>query len=224
MITSYRTELAGILSALYLLHALSEFTGTPITTKQHLYCDNSAAVARANKSIDPGVTTCLTADYDLAKEIEVVKSKGINLHMEWVKAHQDNSTPVELLPLEAQLNVIADADVTAFRINTPPSLTPTATPIQFTSTRASIAINTTVSTSNLQQWIRDNYLCSDISRYIQRKTGLTTAQMEEIEWDCLGNALECQKLHTQVRLIKFMHNWLNTGTQKQRFYKDAVSD
>eukprot|EP00957_Ditylum_brightwellii_P104288 7943847-Ditylum_brightwellii.AAC.1 len=76
MTTTYRTELTGILLALYLLHALSDFTGTPITTKQYLYYNNSAAVVRANKSIDPGVTTCLTADYDLAKEIEVVKSKG----------------------------------------------------------------------------------------------------------------------------------------------------
>eukprot|EP00957_Ditylum_brightwellii_P148949 11340246-Ditylum_brightwellii.AAC.1 len=40
----------------------------------------------------------------------------------------------------------------------------------------------------------------------------------------MGSALECQKLHTQARLIKFMHNWLNTGTQKQRFYKDSVDN
>eukprot|EP00957_Ditylum_brightwellii_P027408 2072258-Ditylum_brightwellii.AAC.1 len=108
-------------------------------------------------------------------------------------------------------------------MNTPPSLTPTANPLQFRSTKASITINNTVITSNLQQWIRNNCLCSDISRYIQRKTGLTNAQMEEIEWDRLGNALERQKLHTQIQLIKFMHNWLNTGMQKQKFYKDAVA-
>eukprot|EP00957_Ditylum_brightwellii_P128895 9832001-Ditylum_brightwellii.AAC.1 len=48
--------------------------------------------------------------------------------------------------------------------------------------------------------------------------------MEEIEWDCMGSALECQKLHTQTRLIKFMHNWLNIGTQKQKFYEDAVAE
>eukprot|EP00957_Ditylum_brightwellii_P203016 15332874-Ditylum_brightwellii.AAC.1 len=48
--------------------------------------------------------------------------------------------------------------------------------------------------------------------------------MEEIDWESLGAALESQKLHTQIRLIKFMHNWLNTGMQKQKFYKDAVAD
>eukprot|EP00957_Ditylum_brightwellii_P199636 15219045-Ditylum_brightwellii.AAC.1 len=68
---------------MYLLHALSDFLGTAITTKQSIYCDNAAAVNRANKPINPGMTTCLTADYDLAKEIEVVKSKGVDLRMEW---------------------------------------------------------------------------------------------------------------------------------------------
>eukprot|EP00957_Ditylum_brightwellii_P003726 282977-Ditylum_brightwellii.AAC.1 len=103
--------------------------------------------------------------------------------MEWVKAHQDKKTPVDLLSLDAQLNVKADADVTEFCMNPPPHLTPTASPLQFQSTKASITINNTVITLNLQQWIRDNYLCSDISQYIQRKTGLTIAQRDKIEWN-----------------------------------------
>eukprot|EP00957_Ditylum_brightwellii_P119645 9128541-Ditylum_brightwellii.AAC.1 len=170
MMSSYRTELTNILSALYLLHALSDYSGIHITTRQLLYCDNAAAVSRANKIIDPGIMACMTADYNLVKEIEVVKSKGLDLHMEWVKAHQDKKTLVDLLSLKAQLNVKADADVTEFRMNPPPHLTPTASPLQFWSTKASITINNTVITSNLQQWIRDNYLGSNISQYIQRKT------------------------------------------------------
>eukprot|EP00957_Ditylum_brightwellii_P025993 1964898-Ditylum_brightwellii.AAC.1 len=46
--------------------------------------------------------------------------------------------------------------------------------------------------------------------------------MDEIDWDNLGKALAAQKLNTQIQIIKFMHNWLNTSTQKQEFYKDAV--
>eukprot|EP00957_Ditylum_brightwellii_P040534 3067643-Ditylum_brightwellii.AAC.1 len=83
MMSSYRTELTGILSALYLLHALSDYLGIHITTRQILHCDNAAAVSRANKTINPGITVYMTADYSLVKEIEVVKSKGLDLHMEW---------------------------------------------------------------------------------------------------------------------------------------------
>eukprot|EP00957_Ditylum_brightwellii_P197350 15035632-Ditylum_brightwellii.AAC.1 len=96
MMSSYRTELTGILSALYLLHILPDYSGIHITTRQILYCDNAAAVSRANKTIDPGITAHMTADYDLVKEIEVVKSKCLDLHMAWVKAHQDEKTPIDL--------------------------------------------------------------------------------------------------------------------------------
>eukprot|EP00957_Ditylum_brightwellii_P000632 49293-Ditylum_brightwellii.AAC.2 len=48
--------------------------------------------------------------------------------------------------------------------------------------------------------------------------------MEAIDWERLGVTLRHQILHTQIWLIKFMHNWLNTGTQKQRFHEEAVAD
>eukprot|EP00957_Ditylum_brightwellii_P009194 695497-Ditylum_brightwellii.AAC.1 len=48
--------------------------------------------------------------------------------------------------------------------------------------------------------------------------------MDDIDWDRLDMALEHQTLHTQIQLIKFMHNWLNTGSQKQKFHEDAVAD
>eukprot|EP00957_Ditylum_brightwellii_P027079 2047442-Ditylum_brightwellii.AAC.1 len=48
--------------------------------------------------------------------------------------------------------------------------------------------------------------------------------MELIDRSNLGTAYERQQLHTKVCLTKFMHNWLNTGYQKQIFHKDAVSD
>eukprot|EP00957_Ditylum_brightwellii_P176507 13442382-Ditylum_brightwellii.AAC.1 len=43
-----------------------------------------------------------------------------------------------------------------------------------------------------------------------------------IDWDNLGQSLESQKLHIQIRLVKFMNVWLNTGTQKRKFYEEAV--
>eukprot|EP00957_Ditylum_brightwellii_P093090 7087419-Ditylum_brightwellii.AAC.1 len=72
-------------------------------------------------------------------------------------------------------------------------------PLKFTSTRATLIINNITVMSNLHKIIRDNYLCSDMSRYIQRRTGLISAQMEEIDWDSLGAALESQKTaHTNL--------------------------
>eukprot|EP00957_Ditylum_brightwellii_P122055 9308489-Ditylum_brightwellii.AAC.1 len=101
----------------------------------------------------------------------------------WVKAHQDKKTAVDYLLLDAQLNVCTDADVTSFCLHTPPHLQPSLPPISHQSTKAIIEINNTVITANLQQWIQDNYLCSDILRYIQTQTRLTTTQMDAINWE-----------------------------------------
>eukprot|EP00957_Ditylum_brightwellii_P186314 14185611-Ditylum_brightwellii.AAC.1 len=45
----------------------------------------------------------------------------------WVKAHQDNIKQANNLKLDAHLNVLADADINAFRINTPHNLSPIQT-------------------------------------------------------------------------------------------------
>eukprot|EP00957_Ditylum_brightwellii_P113598 8660665-Ditylum_brightwellii.AAC.1 len=48
--------------------------------------------------------------------------------------------------------------------------------------------------------------------------------MNMIDWNNLGCALECQHLHNKDRLVKFMHNWLNTGSQKKKIDENAVDD
>eukprot|EP00957_Ditylum_brightwellii_P062929 4775389-Ditylum_brightwellii.AAC.1 len=45
LMTSYCTELAGILAAVYLLRALSSYSQTQITKKQTILCDNKAAIS-----------------------------------------------------------------------------------------------------------------------------------------------------------------------------------
>eukprot|EP00957_Ditylum_brightwellii_P193041 14698547-Ditylum_brightwellii.AAC.1 len=132
--TSYQTELTGILSALYLLHVLLSYSHIPVTTKQALHCNNTAAVSQVNIPVPPGIKHYIAADYDIVKEIKVVMNSGINMHAEWVKAHQDNKTSIQSLPLEAQLNVQADANVTSFRLNTPTHLQPSQIPLQLNST------------------------------------------------------------------------------------------
>eukprot|EP00957_Ditylum_brightwellii_P113641 8664092-Ditylum_brightwellii.AAC.1 len=48
--------------------------------------------------------------------------------------------------------------------------------------------------------------------------------MELIGWDNVGITLKQQHLNNKVRLVKFMHNWLNIGHQKKQFNGDTVAD
>eukprot|EP00957_Ditylum_brightwellii_P124271 9472883-Ditylum_brightwellii.AAC.1 len=119
-----------------------------INTKQTILCNNAAAVSRANTTFGPGIRYYTTADYDIAKEIHTVQKSGLDIQASWVKAHQDNNKAIDQLPLEAQLNVRADANVTSFCLHTPPHLQPSLMPISHQSTKAIIEINNTVITAN----------------------------------------------------------------------------
>eukprot|EP00957_Ditylum_brightwellii_P086220 6560967-Ditylum_brightwellii.AAC.1 len=92
LMTSYCTELTGILAALYLLRALSSYSQTQINTKQTILCNNAAAVSRANTTFGPGIKHYTTTDYSIAKEIDTVKKLGLDMQASWVKAHQDKKT------------------------------------------------------------------------------------------------------------------------------------
>eukprot|EP00957_Ditylum_brightwellii_P142040 10821953-Ditylum_brightwellii.AAC.1 len=70
--TSYRTELSGILSVWYLIRSFTEFSDTALTSAPPLYCNNLATVLRRNTPISPGICEHLAANYDLYREIATV--------------------------------------------------------------------------------------------------------------------------------------------------------
>eukprot|EP00957_Ditylum_brightwellii_P071529 5438196-Ditylum_brightwellii.AAC.1 len=108
--TSYRTELTGILSALYLLQAFINFTGITPVGAPPLFCNNISAVKRANAPILPGIKTHVSPDFDLVQEIRSIKQNIPDFTASWVKTHQDDNKALADLSLDAQLNVMADAD------------------------------------------------------------------------------------------------------------------
>eukprot|EP00957_Ditylum_brightwellii_P039865 3018007-Ditylum_brightwellii.AAC.1 len=77
LMTTYRTEVAGILEALYLLCVLSQFLTTEII-QQELLDNNVVAVLRVKFSTPPGIKSYITADFDALSEIYNVKASGTN--------------------------------------------------------------------------------------------------------------------------------------------------
>eukprot|EP00957_Ditylum_brightwellii_P064004 4855043-Ditylum_brightwellii.AAC.1 len=67
------------------------------------------------------------------------------------------------LPLDAQLNVQADSNVTTFRKNPPIHMTPSSKPALLQSCPASLVINRVHATANIQQLILDHSTSSNIS-------------------------------------------------------------
>jgi hypothetical protein len=79
-----------------------------------LFCDIISAVKQTNASILPGIKTHVSSDFDLVQEINSIKQNIPDFKTSWVKAHQNNDKALADLTLDAQLNVMADADVNSF--------------------------------------------------------------------------------------------------------------
>eukprot|EP00957_Ditylum_brightwellii_P198692 15144082-Ditylum_brightwellii.AAC.1 len=52
--------------------------------------------------------------------------------------------------------------------------------------------------------------------------GLLAVDMDWMDWNSLGKALDLQTLFNQVHRANFMHDWLHTGTQCATLYENAV--
>eukprot|EP00957_Ditylum_brightwellii_P201787 15327239-Ditylum_brightwellii.AAC.2 len=148
-------------------------------------------------------------------EIHHLCSK-FKLNASWVKAHQDNTTPIENFSLKSQLNVMADADAKKNHLNAPTSLTPIAAPIIVPSNTAYLQINKVAVTNNIPETIRSASVVTGMEHYVKKKTRYNKEQMDSADWDSLGSTPQRQMLNNQIRLVKFMNNWLNTGQQKQK--------
>eukprot|EP00957_Ditylum_brightwellii_P183068 13944454-Ditylum_brightwellii.AAC.1 len=135
-----------------------------------LYCDNISAVNVTNTDIWPGIKQHVSSDFNIIKEIHDTKLGLASFSVHWVKAHQDNTKPLDDLTLEARLNVIADSDVNSFQINTLSGLQPFSTPAMFPSLNAFLKINGCTVTGKMQQFLRDSYTGSDIFEHIWTKT------------------------------------------------------
>ena len=96
------------------------------------------------------------------------------------------------------MNCLADQDVTNFRHNTPPQLEPTTTPLLFPSNKAFMKINNRHITNNLEHNLRDNLPSCNIRNYLQKKTSLGKEQMDQIDWDTHGKALQRQPTMLQI--------------------------
>eukprot|EP00957_Ditylum_brightwellii_P119328 9103343-Ditylum_brightwellii.AAC.1 len=83
LMTLYRTKLAGILPALYLLQAIIKFTTTSPACAPLLLCDNIAAVKQTYNPILPGIKTHISSDFNLIQEIETIKQNIPSINTSW---------------------------------------------------------------------------------------------------------------------------------------------
>jgi hypothetical protein len=62
--SSYRTELGGIVAALYIIQRICEYYDMAVG-KATLYCDNKGALTKSFQPVTPGISPYMSPSYDL---------------------------------------------------------------------------------------------------------------------------------------------------------------
>eukprot|EP00957_Ditylum_brightwellii_P191988 14615683-Ditylum_brightwellii.AAC.1 len=101
-----------------------------------LYCNNATAVLTAHSPTCPGLKAHLCADYDIAAEVRNNKKGVPNLNGSWVKAHQDNETPIADLTFDTVLNCADNKDAESFQLTASTYLQPKLAPPELPLTKA----------------------------------------------------------------------------------------
>jgi hypothetical protein len=92
LLLSYRVELSGIVSQLYIIHRICQHYS--ITSgKVKIYCDNKGTLRNSFAPIPSGITPYLTTDHDLIELANhLIQLIPLTIATEWVKGHFTGKT------------------------------------------------------------------------------------------------------------------------------------
>ena len=223
---SYRAESYGMLSLMLFLDHYFRFFHVQVSENvDHLfYCDNQGLIKRIefamHRSWD-NPNHCLSSEYDLESGIvDILHRLPVTFSFNHVKGHQDEDTPVEDLPWEAQMNCHADTYATDYLDNwsEPSKIVPF-----IPSSKASIAIAGVTITRNLARRLRQAASSPKLKEYIMTKNGWNDWIFHSIDWDAQAKALNTLQYTQELFVTKWAHNLLPTRRHMQRIGK-AESD
>jgi ribonuclease HI len=111
IINSTRCELGGLVAPLLLCSSLAAYWGLRHRCKYRWVTDSKAAISKVEFITRPSQRRSKAPeDVDYMTAIrELNRSLGPRMKLQWVKGHQDERQDYDNLPLDAKLNVDADA-------------------------------------------------------------------------------------------------------------------
>ena len=214
--SSYRAEGYGLLSILRFLVRLFEFCSSePRCSK--VYCDNLGLITKILSRQNcttwyPNET--ITSEWDLIQNIvsslQIFPTPPMIVH---VKGHQDDHLPYDQLPLEAQLNVDADAAATEYQ-TLHGAHRPVVPPI--TGNGAHLLLLGKTVTHHYVREIRHAYAHPLLKAYIGIRNQWPPPLLSKIDWESLGAA--CNAHHEQRHfVVKLSHDLLPTRSRTTKY-------
>ena len=219
-LSSFRAELSGILGALILIDLILEWfclgRAGPITIT--IVCDNISALERIDTPFDRGIRYRLIPEYDLINELhDTLDRLYATAETKHVKGHQDDKQPPQSLSIDAQRNVDCDKRAGLFLDAPPLGLHPRQEAPFLPSSKAALRINNVLSTTHMEDSIRMTINGEALKNRLMERNNWTIDTLGYIDWDSHGSALSAMPTSDQVRLVKFLNDWLPTQKRNHRY-------
>jgi hypothetical protein len=217
--TSYRSELGGLLAVLYLIYRVCSYYEIQ-TGKLLLYCDNKGALQNVFHSKGkPGITPFMDTDSELVEAARLlVSSIPITIMAEWVKGHKTG-------PLETKhkLNHKADQLAGSFSKNPPHKFKAKHLPVAPPHYRVRLLYDNSVLTSKVYQVLSSRLHSTLLRAHIIKKGKWSQPTFDLINWEAHGSAFRCLTRDKQISTAKLIHQLNNTNRQNHLYYNTSAT-
>jgi hypothetical protein len=222
--SSYRAEAYGKIAWLIFLKHYATFFNVTIRCTIKSYCDNKELVNQTRFSADPSnIWECMRADYDILNEIAFVQGQlramaPRMIQGQWVKGHQDATTPLNRLSLPALLNI--EADKLATEALQAISITALAKPlptIPWTQCNTILLVDGAPYTRAETYQLRWKWRESEFQYYLSGRWNMSQVVMNTINWAGLRLARNNLSLGERIFATKLQIGWLATGTRMEKY-------
>jgi ubiquitin len=139
----------------------------------------------------------------------------------WIKGHQEDTVPFELLPLEAQLNVEADQLATAAILGTLKKDTVLQV-IKNPYCYAYLLQDGMIITRNEKEILQTKWRGALMRKYLKTRHKHKEPEMKDINWDSFRLARDRMTCNEETYSTKQLTGWLPSGTRKE-MYGDQVT-
>jgi hypothetical protein len=130
-----------------------------------------------------------------------------------VKSHQDEHKETDVLPFDAQLNVLADAQATLQHDLMDAPMT------KVRGLQPTLQIGDRCITRDSQKWLLQKAGEIPIAHQYNEKYGWNHNTFQDIDWDLQHKALSTFSDSDQRRILKFVHGWLPTN---RRLFREGI--
>ena len=216
--TSLRAEHFGVLVVIILLDVVTIIHGNTTKGKHCHYTDSKTVIMRVENEEYMSDKKYDSTDYDIWKETvnAVSNAKLVCFELAHVKGHQreklhDVFKKQGPLTREATYNDWCDKAAEEEREEH-------QLPVQLCFINAAtVYLKTaktfiTASSYNVIYNMKTNPTAEE---YVRQKLGLTIRKQQMINWEALGNYIKSLAISQRVKVMKYIYDWQNVGSQKQ---------